>query len=426
MKIRRLIPASLLAVLALSLHSPISAHAQTVSTLFSFTGNSTGYFPYAPLLFDRTGAIYSTTTLGGASLFGTVFKLTPPAAGGNWTESILATFAGGFDGQQPNDILFGPDGVIFGSTYLGGSVNCYQGCGTVFQLTPTTSGTYARTLVYEFLGGEDGANPGNLKLGSQGVLYGPTPSGGAPFGRCKDAGCGTVFSLTDNSGTWTKTILHSFPSSTTDGIAPNADIVVDSSGNIYGTTYEGGSDNFGIVFELSPPTQSGGAWMETTLHSFTGTTDGGYPIGGLTLGENGAIFGTASYSGVPNDSGTLFELIPPSASGGSWTYSVLHSFTGGKDGATPASTLVFDPKGNLYGTTWNGGSSACYLGCGLVFRFAPPSQDGDSWTETVVHDLPDSGQSPNASIIVYRDGALYGITEFLGTKNAGTVFTITP
>lgn len=406
----------------------IAAPAQEISSIWSFTGkNGEGAYPLAPPVFDSTGAIYGTTALGGSGQFGTVFKLTPPSNGGTWTQSILYTFSGGSDGQQPQD-LAAIAKALFSTTYLGGSNNCYQGCGTIFQLTPTASGPWTKTLLYEFLGGEDGQAPGNLRAGEDGVLYGITPSGGPPSGACKDVGCGTVFELippTQKGDPWTKTILYSFPSSPRDGLTPNADIVLDASGNIFGTTYGGGNSNYGTVWELSPPTIAGGSWAETILYSFTGASDGGYPIGGLTFGSNSTVYGTASYSGIANDSGTAFELSPPAIAGAAWDYTVLHSFAGGADGATPSTTMAFDTKGNLYGTTWNGGSTACYLGCGTLFRLAPPTNN-TLWTESVILKMPDTGQVPNESILVFRDGLLYDTTEFLGTSNFGGIFTLAP
>ena len=200
----------------------------------------------------------------------------------------------------------------------------------------------------------------------------------------------------------------------------------DSQGALYGTTAAGGTSNYyGTVFQLMPPAKVNGAWTESVLHNFTGGSDGGYPIGGLAVGTNGALYGTASYSGVANDSGTAFQLTPPAVAGRAWTYAVLHTFAGGSDGATPASTPTFDPSGNLYGTTDNGGSSACYLGCGTVFKLAPPS-GGGAWTETVLHEWSNSGQNPNSSIVMFHNGLLYGTTLFLGAADVGSAFTLVP
>ena len=195
-----------------------------------------------------------------------------------------------------------------------------------------------------------------------------------PFGVCRRVGCGTVFQLTPPNkpgGSWSKTILHGFPCTTTDGRAPNYDIALGDKGTLYGTTDSGGTSNYGTLFQLTPPAGGSGAWTETVLHNFTGGNDGGYPLGGVTIAGSGTVYGTASYSGVANDSGTAFQLTQ--SGGGAWTYTVLHTFAGGKDAATPATTLTIDTSGNLYGTSDNGGSAACYLGCGTVFKLTPPT-----------------------------------------------------
>lgn len=404
-----------------------AARAQTPAIIWSFTGNNgEGATPVVPVIFDGSGAVYGTTAIGGVGTFGTVFKLTPPSGGGNWTEDILYAFSGGLDGQQPSGIVFGPGGVIYSTTYLGGSDNCFHGCGTIFELIPAGDGTWTKQTLYDFLGFEDGQAPGNVQIATNGTLFGSTPSGGPPTGRCRNAGCGTIWEFSESGGVWTKTILHAFPAATGDGQGPNADIVLDGNGNIYGTTYAGGKSNYGTVYELSPPAQQGGAWTETVLHSFSGTSkDGGYPIGGLAMGSGGVVYGTASYSGVPNDSGTAFALTPPKKAGRAWAFRAIHKFAGGKDGATPATTMALDQNGNLYGTTWNGGSTACYLGCGTIFELAPRT-GGKTFSSTILYDWPDSGQNPDGSIVVLHDGLLYGTSEFFGTSNDGTVFTMTP
>jgi hypothetical protein len=284
-------------------------------------------------------------------------------------------------------------------------------------------------VIYAFQGVYDGQNPGAVVFGQNGSLYGVTPAGGPAAFSCRRVGCGTVFELKPpekQGGSWSKTVLYSFPGTSTDGRSPNADIAFDSQGHLYGTTAAGGTSNYyGTVFELKPPAKANGSWTETVLHSFTGGSDGGYPLAGVAVGANGNVYGTASYSGVANDSGTAFQLTPPAGAGGSWTYTVIHTFTGGTEAATPASTPVFDQNGNLYATTANGGTGSCYQGCGTVFQLAPPSK-GSSWTETVLASLANSGQNSNASQVVSRNGLLYGTTLALGTANLGSVFTLVP
>lgn len=409
------------------------AQAQTFNTIHSFTGaNGDGEYPYpyGHLPFDANGALYGTTAGGGSTQWGVVYKLVPQIGGG-WTENILYTFQGGADGRQPSTgLVFDQNGNLFGTTSFGGNAQaCGGGCGTVFELSPPAhpGGAWTHTVIYTFQGGFDGQNPGEVVFGPNGSLFGTTTSGGTPGVQCYTNqrikfGCGTVFELTPaKNGTWSKSIVYTFPQTTVDGRSPDNEITIDSLGNIYGTAGYG-QFRYGIAYMLTPR-QGNGNWNETILHQFTGGSDGGYPGGALVAGANGVWYGTASYSGLANDSGVVFQLSP---SGGAWTETVLHTFPAfNGDGATPASTMAIDSSGNLYGTTDNGGSTACYLGCGTIFKLAPPS-GGGAWTETILHDLGNSGQNPNSSLVTLHNGLLYGVTTNLGSSDLGSVFTLTP
>lgn len=350
----------------------IVALAQTLTSIHSFPSNgSDGQEPYPQhLAIDSHGAVYGTTVTGGStqSEWGTVFQLVPPAnPGGAWTATIIYTFQGGYDGYRPGEVTFGPNGSLYGTTQFGGvaGVHCqggsrdFVGCGTVFELTP------------------------------------PAKSGGK----------------------WTKTILHNFPAYAGDGLTPTPDVIFDSQGNLYGAAGGGGTSRYGMVFQLTPSSK------EAVLYDFTGGSDGGYPGGGLVLGANGVLYGTASYSGVLNASGVVFQLTPPAGGKGAWSEAVLHTFPAfGRDGTTPGSTLALDQNSNLYGTTDFGGSS----NCGTVFKLAPVSGGGE-WTETILQDwaCPNSG-STNESRVVYDNGLLYGTTIYLGSANLGQAFTLVP
>jgi len=207
--------------------------------------------------------LYGTTVNGGSSAFGTVFSLTPPAApGGAWTEAVLHNFAG-----PPSDgyalqagLVIGKGGVLYGTTWEGGTVPCLDICGTVFSLTPPAApgGAWTEAVLYSFTGGSDGDAPGGVVIGNGGVLYGTTQFGGA-------SNVGTVFSLTPPAapgGAWTEAVLHSFTGSPNDGADPEG-VVIDVSGVLYGTTQSGGSSAFGTVFSLTPPAAPGGMWTET-------------------------------------------------------------------------------------------------------------------------------------------------------------------
>jgi uncharacterized repeat protein (TIGR03803 family) len=419
----------------------IVAQAQTFTTLHSFTGNNGEGeypFPYGHLPFDSNGALYGTTAGGGTNYNGTVYQLVPPATqGGAWTEHVLYRFQGGTDGRQPSmGVVFDQDGNLFGTTQFGGNEQmCGGGCGTIFELSPPAQagGEWTHTVLYTFQGGVDGQYPSQVLFGSNGALYGTTTSGGAnPGAPCHTNrrityGCGTVFELTppaQKGGSWTKTVIYTFPGFLHDGTVPGSEITFDSQGNLYGVA-NGGTGGYGTVWQLAPPSGSG-AWKETILHNFTGGSDGGYPGGTVTVGANGVLYGTGSYSGLANASGVVFQLTPPAGSGGSWTETVLHTFPAFKgDGTTPASTLAIDTNGNLYGTTDFGGSNACYEGCGTIFKLSPPSSGG-KWTETVLHELGNSGQNPNASLVVCHNGLLFGTTTYLGALDVGSVFTRVP
>jgi uncharacterized repeat protein (TIGR03803 family) len=177
-----------------------------------------------------------------------------------------------------------------------------------------------------------------------------------------------------------------------DGDRPFAGLIADQAGNLYGTTYNGGGGPYfvgccGTVFEVSPPAAPGDPWTETVLYSFQGGTDGGAPDGSLVFDQTGNLYGTTTQGGqnaeCPN-CGTVFELTPPANVGGAWTETILHRFTGlidNSDGAGPIGALVFDKAGNLYGTTYVGG----LLSDGTVFQLSPPTTPGGSWTETTIY-----------------------------------------
>jgi uncharacterized repeat protein (TIGR03803 family) len=314
-----------------------------------------GNDPYSSLTFDAAGNLYGTTYDGGAYNYGTVFELTP-AAGGTWTEKVLHSFINdGTDGQQPYaGLIIDAGGNLYGTTFYGGP----YGYGTAFELTPAAGGTWTEKVVWSFGSGTDGNEPyAGLISDAAGNLYGTTDGGGTAFS-------GTVFQLTPaGGGTWTEKVLHSFVGGT-DGTAPFGSLIFDAAGNLYGTTSEGGAYNScsggcGTVFELTPA--AGGTWTEKVLWSFGNGTDGANPQAGLIFDAAGNLYGT-TYSKGSNGGGTVFELSP--AAGGTWTEQVLHNFGSGTDGAKPQAGLIFDGAGNLYGTTSLGGS---YNG-GAVFR----------------------------------------------------------
>jgi len=235
-------------------------------------------------------------------------------------------------------------------------------------------------------------------------------------------------------GSWAQSkykTLHRFNGKNVE--SPQGSLIFDSAGNLYGTTEYGGAHNAGTVFKLTPT--SAGGWTESVLYSFCGQSncaDGSNPVAGLILDAVGNLYGTTSGGGINSSScynvycGVVFELTP--TSGGGWTESVLHSFTGGADGGIPLAGLIFDAAGNLYGTTWEGAyySSYCYGGCGVVFELTPGS---NGWTESVLHTFrgkSDGSSSWAAPLIFDSAGNLYGEAWNAGNYGYGNAFRLTP
>ncbi len=330
-----------------------SGGAYTETVLHFFAGGATDGTQPGSLIMDANGNLYGTTVSGGVSNFGTVFKLTP-GAGGTYTETVLYSFAGGAtDGAQPDDLIMDASGNLYGTTSGGGSSNT----GTVFKLTPGAGGTYTETILYTFLGytAGDGSSPVGLVMDAHGNLYGTTSSGGP-------SNTGTVFKLTPGAGgTYTETVLYSFSGTIAgpggDGAVPQAGVIMDASGNLYGTTELGGHYSSGTVFKLTPGTS--GAYTETILYSFegtalygtTGTIDAENPKCVLVMDASGNLYGTTTNGGTGSfPDGTVFKLTP--GSGGTYAETILHSFgSGTSDGAGPWAGLIMDAHGNLYGTT---------------------------------------------------------------------------
>jgi uncharacterized repeat protein (TIGR03803 family) len=288
-------------------------------------------------------------------------------------------------------LIVGPGGTIYGASYSGAT-----GCGTVFELTPPAKGqrVWSETTLYTFLGPNDGCEPTNVVLDEHGNAYGATLSGGTN-------NLGTIFELippSQGSGTWTEETIHTFTSADVGkrklpnasvppkgyvGLYENA-VAIDDSGNLFGTTFGGGTTGNGSVYELSP---SGGSWNFAILYSFAGIPDGASPAGNVTIGKGGVLYGTTLFGGPVTawgggitGLGTLWELTPPTQLGGAWTEKILRNFTGGYDGAFPITAPIYGPAGNLYGVTASGGYNnfTCApvavgygTGCGAVYEYVP-------------------------------------------------------
>jgi uncharacterized repeat protein (TIGR03803 family) len=393
---------------------PAGAQGFVSATLHSFPSSpGDGAYPYlGRLAVDGSGNLYGTTTSGGTLGYGTVFELVNSQ--GTYSERVLHSFTRStVDGAYPyGSLTMDISGNLYGTTYQGGA----NDAGTVFELV-NSSGTYNEMMLHSFTNsGADGGYPaaGLVMDASSGNLYGTTNQGGA-------YAVGIVFELVNSAGTYNERILHSFTNSGGDGGYPYAGLLMDGSGNLYGTTTNGGASGAGTVFEL---VNSSGSYSEAVLYSFTNSGgDGGYPYAGLLMDGSGNLYGT-TINGGASGFGTVFELVNSS---GTYSETVLHNFTkpGSGDGANPLAAVIMDAKGNLYGTTSLGGAS----GYGTVFELVNSS---GTYSEHVLHSFagtagcsPD-GSYPYASLIMDALGNLYGTTQSGGSSNNGIVFELFP
>src|ERR1700722_2974013 len=415
-------------ITAVAASTPAAAQQETI--LHSF-GSSTpdGIVPEADLIIDSSGNLYGTAVQGGTGscpggpVCGNVFELSPKAGGG-WTEKILHQFTNnGKDGYQPRTALvMDSAGNLYGTTAAGGA----HGFGTVFELTPKAGGLWIEKVLFSFYLQTGGLPYGGLILDAAGNLYGTTSDGGSYHNTC-----GTVFELKHSSaGVWTQKVLHVFNLDGVDGCSPEANLIFDTAGNLYGTTIYGGNGGGGTVFELTPST--GGTWSEQILHNFVlNSTDGSHPKAHVILDSAGNLYGTTSDGGAEYG-GVVYQLTP--GSGGSWSETLLHSFNDDDlNGSSLYGGLVEDAAGNLYGTTAGGGTGSCPNGtdCGTVFELSPST--GGSWNWTLLYSFagnPDGG-APFAGLVFDSAGSLYGTTAgggpySNGALGGGTVFELTP
>lgn len=329
---------------------------------------------------------------------------------------VLHRFRGN-DGEFPyyGNLILDTAGSLYGTTYYGGNYagGCGYGCGTVFKLT-RGNGKWTETVLHEFQdNGQDGYYPvGGLAIDAAGNLYGATTEGGAYR-------VGTVFMLAPNAdGSYSETVIYSFCSvnNCLDGQWPEAGLILDAAGNLYGTTSQGGDVYGGVVFKLAPG--GSGNWKETVLYSLVGAYEGG-SYAGLTFDKVGNLYGTTN-GGSCFGGGTVFKLSPRKQD--DWYYTLLYKFSqGGKDGACPSASVVFDPAGNLYGTTPYGGD----YDAGVVFKLAPRAHG--QWQETVLHSFNiNDGAQPYAGLVRDAEGNLYGTLVYGGRNGLGSVFKLTP
>lgn len=365
------------------------------------------------------------------------------------------------DGAGPAaPLALAPDGTLYGTTSTGGAYLCedqygnFADCGTAFALKPPTgSGSHwGEQIIYDFgnpIGNGFFPSGSPLILDAVGNLYGTiTWGGGENCGAPPWYGwpCGNVFQLappTSRGGAWAYNLLYTFQANSSDGYTPEAGLVFDKRGNLYGTTTEGGQpdgEGVGTVYELSPPASNGGPWTETILYGFQGSPDGAWPAANLVLDAKGDLFSTTAQGGTGScgrGCGTIFELNPPTAQGQPWTETVLYSFQGGDDGWSP-NGVILGKDGALYGTTqWGGNGSDCSDGggCGTAFKLSPPSVKGAAWTETILYRFQGGtdGSYPVGNLVVDSQGRLYGTTSYGGSQGqncspvgCGTIFALLP
>ncbi len=436
-----------LGALAVLLTLAASALAQMASErpLYTFPGGRHGALGGVNLVADSAGNLYGTTWAGGNDSTscvytgipgcGVVFKLARGAQG-TWEETVLYTFTGGADGAVPaNGVILDSSGNLYGTTYFGGNAepqvcqaidNFPAGCGVIFKLTPTADGPWKETVLYAFTGGTDGSEPfDRLIFDSSGNLYGTASIGGndscgPPFG------CGVAFELSPSGeGPWTESVLYTFNDGS-DGGFPFAGLTFDKQGNLYGVAESGGDTSVscdlgpgcGVIFQLSPADR--GPWTETVLHAFAGVSDGADPFMYVILDSAGNVYGTTTFGGnttslclggMDPGCGVVFELMQ-----GTWEEKVLYSFTGGSDGRFAGDPVVFDPAGNLYGVTYNGGP----FFYGVVFKLTPSAEG--PWTETILHTFTGGtdGGGPETNLLLDPAGNLMGVTYFGGNDSECT------
>jgi uncharacterized repeat protein (TIGR03803 family) len=391
--------------------APGAFAASKYKSLHEFTGGTDGQTPTGGLIFDAAGNVYGTTLGGGSGGDGTVFELTPNQDG-SWTESVLYSFSGGDDGGYPYaGVVFDQSGNLYGTTYAGGA----DGDGTVFELTPNQGGGWTETVLHSFAGSDGDEPVAGVIFDAVGNLYGTTTGGGA-------AGYGAVFELMPNqNGSWTESVLYSFTGAKDGSYPDRGSLVFDATGDLYGAAASGGKGRCnvfaagcGTIYELTPG--SNGTWTEQVLHRFSGRNEGNTPEGALIFDKSGNLYDT-TWLGGSHGVGNVFELTP--TAGGGWKEKVLHQFQGGSKG--PMRGVIFDQAGDLYGTKYDGGSHDV----GFVFELMP--QANGSWKEKVIRQFTGKdGANPWAAPMFDAQGNLYGTTTNGGTNGDGVVYEITP
>ncbi len=399
-----------LAILFATLFIAVTAYASE-KVIFPFGVDSA--FPNTALTSDSAGNLYGAANVG-IEKCPILYELSP-ASNGAWTETILYTFQNCFKtGIDPIGALtVDKAGNIFGALYGFGPAD---GSGVVYELVKQADGTFTYKPLHNF-GGDEGGPLGDFAWDSSGNIYGATFHDSTTFQ-------GEVFELSPQpNGSWKDTILYTFPSPNGVG-SPVGSVIFDGKGNLYGATFYGignyDGDSRGAIYELSP--QSGGRWKFSILYNFKISDKTQFPNSRLIFDSSGNLYGTSQGS---NFYGTIFEVSPSTS--GSWTEKTIHMFTSGSDGGNTIGNLTLDTNGNLYGTTYSGGLGCNQSLCGTVYKLTP--QSGGAWNESISHAFQSAtdGSIPYTGLFLGNDGDLYGTTYHGGSRYGyGTVYQITP
>jgi uncharacterized repeat protein (TIGR03803 family) len=400
-------------VLAIAMMVFMTVWASSEERVLHSFSSPEGTGAFAPLVVDAAGNLYGILQYDGAYGAGSVYEL--QRSGGGWNFKVLYSFTGTSDGGGPKGgLVLDNAGNLYGTTAIGG----LYGYGVVFELAPSQQG-WTESVLYTFQNASDGASPRTgLTFDSTGNLYGTTFYGGS-------GGWGTIFRLSPHAGQWSFSVLYSFRRSA-DGGEPSSAVLLDGAGNLYGTAGVGGDFDYGVIYRLQ---NSNGGWVESTLYSFFAGVDGN-GAGAMLLDGHGNLYGEAGGGGYQGGfcgeyfggCGTVFKLIVPNhTSQGNRIFQVVHIFTTGADNSgVPSGALLLDSTGNLFGTAYIGNHN----NAGTVFKLSPV---GNSWVATTLHEFGNGkdGSKPASGVVMDQAGNLYGTTTGGGDFGAGVIFEIT-
>lgn len=396
-----------------------------VKTLYQWSGMQ-AVLPIGRIVEDSSGNLYTATQLGGVEPptdgCGAVLQLHPPSKGGKWTATSIYEFKGGSDGCSPGtDMLPAMDaaGNLYGTAESGADGSCTgnpKECGIVFELSPPPMkmGTWTETILHRFHGGSDGSFPlGGIVLAPDGCLYGTTAS-------VYDNGPSTIYCLKKEAdGAWHNHTLYQLPTL----VQATCTLLLGSDGTLYGGTLEGGSTGWGMVFALH---DDAGTWKLHTLYSFKGVPDAYDPSSGLVMDSSGNLYGT-TYFGGPSDAGTVYEVQRPALPGGEWIEHVLHGFSGSPDGDLPTGPPTIVSPGYLLGVTEVGGvlaGSCSRNGCGIVYSLK--LRDG-RWNESILHNFADNPSGrPVGTLLAASSDLYYGMASDGGGSFSGSFYSFAP